>query len=64
MEFFKNDLYWELAKHANAMAYQIADEMRHLGYSFWVKPETNLLFPILRKSVIKPLSKKYHFYEW
>ncbi len=64
LELFKDDLYFSLAKHANAMAMKIADAIAGKGYSFLTQPVTNQIFPILPKPVIDRLHKKYDFYIW
>ena len=52
-ELLKNDLYFEIAKHANLMA----DKIR-------TPTTSNQIFPILPNSVIEKLSEKYEFYVW
>lgn len=64
LELFKNDLYFQLAKNANAMAKKIADAMKECRYSFLSDPVTNQLFPVLPKKVITQLETKYFFYQW
>lgn len=60
-ELFKDNLYFDLAKHANRMASQIADTLKKCNYSFYANPETNQLFPILPKEVFERLSKDFKF---
>jgi len=64
LELFKNNLYFDLAKHANKMAMKIAKAIEDRGYSFYTKATTNQIFPILPKTLIEKLSDKYLFYEW
>lgn len=64
LELFKDNLYFDLAKHANRMAGKIATAIQENGYSFLTPPVTNQLFPILPQSLIEQLSEKYVFYEW
>lgn len=64
LELFKNDLYFQLAKHANVMALKIADAVKECGYLFLNDPVTNQIFPILPKKIIKSLEIKYLFYQW
>lgn len=64
LELFKDDLYFTLAKHANDMAMIISDSIKDKGYSFLTKSKTNQIFPILPKSIINTLNKKYQFYIW
>ncbi len=62
LELFKDDLYFELAKHANKMALKIAKTFEELEYDFIIKPVSNQIFPILPNALIKKLNKKYDFY--
>jgi len=64
LELFRDNLYFELADHANRMAAKIARAVTEIGYSFLTEPESNQLFPILPRQVIKALSAHYAFYEW
>ena len=64
LELFKDDLYFDLAKHANTMAQKIAMAVKDNGYSFLTDSTTNQIFPILPKPLIEKLSQKYDFYEW
>ena len=34
VELFKNNLYFDLANHANKMAYKLSDSLKDLGYEF------------------------------
>lgn len=61
VELFKNDLYVNLGKHANLMAYKISDELEKLGCEFLTKPVSNQVFPILDNSIIEKLSENYEF---
>jgi len=63
-ELFKDDLFFELAKHANSMASKLSDGIRSLGYSFIADSPTNQIFPIFPELVIKQLQQKYAFYVW
>lgn len=64
LELFKNDLYFDLARHANKMAMKIASAVQECGYSFLTPSTTNQIFPILPKVLIHKLSHKYLFFEW
>lgn len=61
---FTDDLYFELARRANALAMQIARAVKDQGYSFLTESTTNQIFPILPKSIIHTLSLRYQFYVW
>lgn len=64
LELFRDDLYFTLAKHADVMAMKIAVAIKEKGYSFLTESTTNQIFPILPKTIIAELSKKYAFYVW
>lgn len=64
LELFRDELYFELARHANAMAAKIAAAIRAKGYRFLTEPGTNQLFPILPKELVAELHKQYLFFEW
>ncbi len=64
LELFKNDLYFENAKHANEMAQDLAKGIAECGYTFLSATSTNQLFPILPNRVIDAMQKKYAFYVW
>lgn len=63
-ELFRDELFFKLAKHANNMAFLLADGIEKKGYKFIAKPETNMIFPIFQEEIIKNLEKKYLFYRW
>jgi threonine aldolase len=63
-ELFKNDLYFENAKHANVIAQELAAGIEECGYSFLSTTSTNQIFPILPNSIIEKLQQTYAFYSW
>lgn len=63
-ELLKNDLYWELAKHANEQAQKIKETFMEIGAEFLADTDTNQIFPILENSQIKTLAEKFDFYIW
>lgn len=58
---FQDNLFFELATHANTMAEQIATMFKAAGYSFFAPPCTNQVFPILPNSLLDKLSEKFKF---
>lgn len=64
VELFKDNLYFENAKHANDMAQQLAHGIQECGYGFLHEPVTNQIFPILPNAVIEKLKQKFGFYVW
>ncbi len=63
-ELFRDDLFFELARHANMLAAGIQQGLAELGCSFVLRSPTNQLFPILSNQVIGELQKKYLFQIW
>jgi threonine aldolase len=63
-EFFKDNLYFEMADHANKMARKLTDGMKKAGYPFLTDSPTNQIFPILPFHIIDKLSENYEFYVW
>lgn len=64
LELFKENLYFELAQHANLMAKKIANAIKGKGFSFLTEPVSNQLFPVFPNALIAKLSEKYEFYIW
>lgn len=64
LELFNDDLYFELARQANARARQLAAGLQALGVDFMLPPTTNQIFPILPDGVIQVLQQEYGFYTW
>ncbi len=58
---FADDLFFQLGKHANRMAQQIAQAIRDAGHSFYTPPCTNQLFPILPDSLLPALAEHFLF---
>jgi threonine aldolase len=61
---FINNLYFELASHANNMAQNMVAALQEAGCSFWLKSPTNQIFPIIDNRVIAILADSYGFYVW
>ena len=64
LELFRDNLYFDLAQHANEMALKMAAAIKEKGFSFLTEPASNQIFPIFPNRVIDELSKKYQFYVW
>lgn len=64
LELFKDNLYFDNAKHANEMAQVLAKGIKECGYDFLTHTATNQVFPILPNKVIEKLKQKYSFYVW
>ena len=63
-ELLGDNLYFELAQYANAMAQRIGDAFVKKGFRMLVSTRTNQIFPILSCSQIELLEKHYDFYRW
>jgi len=64
IELFKDDLFFDLAKHANSMAMKIVKSVKQNGYSLLTESTSNQIFPILPNAIINKLEKKYGFHRW
>jgi threonine aldolase len=64
LELFKDNLYFDLARHANAMANLLKNEISKSGYKFMIHSPSNHIFPILPNKLIEKLQDKYSFYVW
>lgn len=64
IELFKEDLFFELAHHANQMASQLAEGIRKAGYSFLTESVTNQIFPIFPNELLEQLKKEFDFSIW
>ncbi len=64
LELFKDDLFFELAKHANVMANRLTTEIKKLELNFLTDSPTNQIFPIFPNKLISELEKLYGFYVW
>jgi len=60
-ELFRDDLYFELADHANAMAQIIKDGLAEVGCPLLIDSPTNQIFPIFPNEVLAQLEKNYIF---
>jgi threonine aldolase len=64
LELFKDNLFSELARHANVQAMRIKKALQEIGSSCWVETSTNQIFPILSNDKIERLSENFDFYIW
>ena len=60
---FTDNLYFEIAGHANGLADKLRSALEELGYPMLVPGVTNQIFPILPDSVLEQLSEEYAFCE-
>lgn len=61
---FTDQLFLELARHANQMAEKLRLGIQALGYKFYIDSPTNQIFPIMDKEIISNLMTSFVFYEW
>ena len=64
VELFRDNLYFDLARHANLMAGLLKDAINKAGFKFLVNSPSNQLFPILPNQLITELQKNYSFVVW
>ena len=63
-ELMRDNLYFELADHANRQAMKIKEAFEEIGCDFLAETYTNQIFPVLSAKQIDQLSEKYDFYIW
>lgn len=61
---FEDGLYFDVARHANAMAARLVGGLRVQGVEFLGEPVTNQVFPILNDAQIAQLLLQYGFHVW
>lgn len=62
--FGDSNLFFELARHSNAMAKKLSTGIAAAGYELAVATETNQVFPILPDALIEALRRDFAFYVW
>ena len=61
---FKTGLFYDLAKHANNMAYKLADGIKQHGYDFLAPVQTNIILPVFPNKLIDFLQQEFMFSTW
>jgi threonine aldolase len=64
LELFRDNLFFDLAAHANKMATILRDEISKANISFLTHSPSNQIFPILPNALITELEKHYAFHVW
>lgn len=64
LELFKDNLFFDLAKHANDMADLLRSGIQKYGYNFLSNAPTNQIFPIFKEDIVLALEKEFAFYRW
>lgn len=63
-ELLKDDLFFDLAQHANLQATKLKEALVAKGFPFFSETHTNQLFPVLPNSTIEKLSENFDFHIW
>jgi threonine aldolase len=61
---FQNGLYWDLSRHANAMAERLQNGIRQLDLPLWVASPTNQIFVIVPDSWLPRLETVVSYEVW
>lgn len=61
---FQDDLYFELGKKENEVAYYLKEQLQTLNISFLADSPTNQIFPIFTKEQVESLNALYDFEIW
>lgn len=64
LELFRDNLYFDIAKDANALAKELSGGIKDCGYQLCVETTTNQVFPIFPNTVIERLQQDYGFHVW
>ena len=64
IELFKENLFFEIAAHANQMAEKLTKGIEAAGFEFLTTSSTNQIFPIFPNRVVECLRKNYDFSVW
>ncbi|MDH5617645.1 MAG: beta-eliminating lyase-related protein [Gammaproteobacteria bacterium] len=64
LSLFSDDLFFELSRHACAMARKLAEGIRAADYRLYVSAESNMVFAILPDRVIERLQQSFELYAW
>ena len=65
-ELFRDDLYFDLARHAVEQAQRLQKGLEELGFPFMLKSPTNQIFPIFPDELIHKLEDRYacSYWDW
>lgn len=64
LELLKDNLYFDLASHANKQAMKLKEAFTEKGCNFLSETFTNQIFPVLKYDEIERLSQNFDFYVW
>lgn len=60
-ELFKDDLYYEIGRHSNEMAYMLKKCFADNGFGFATDSYSNQQFPILPNKIVEDIGAKYKY---
>ncbi|KAE8373702.1 pyridoxal phosphate-dependent transferase [Aspergillus bertholletiae] len=63
-ELFRENLFFDLATHATAMAQRISANFEKLGYRLVASTDTNQVFVTLPMALVRRLEERFLFYTW
>lgn len=63
-QLLRNNLIFDLARHANLMAGKLSNAFKSFGYPMLIDSDTNQIFPVLPNPVIQKLQQEYGFLIW
>lgn len=63
-ELMKDDVFLDLAGHANKMAQKIQSVCIEMGCEMFVKTTTNQIFPIMDNDILEELNRTYAYQVW
>ena len=61
---FRDELFFELAAHANGLAQRLRDAIVAAGFALVSDSPSNQLFPVLPRSLVTKLQERYEFELW
>ena len=64
IELFRDNLYFDLAKHANEMAALLSEGVKNAGYSCLAESKTNQIFPIFPNDVLEKIRREFDVTIW
>ena len=64
VEYFKDGLWLENARHSNRMAQLLCSKVQELGITVTQKVEANEVFAIIPPQAIEELQREFFFYVW
>ena len=53
----KDNLYWDMARHANKMAQKLQNGLKEKGYPLMIESPTNQIFPVVPNELLPKLNE-------